>query len=162
MSKKNLMVRMLIETTENGVPCLWEEGGMWEEGGSDRGESTIIAGKDGRPKKPIRRGYLANGEHALLILEPGDYIINASHRQNYCYLVDFTIEIYKVVDFEEIDGETFAVVEFYNGKYDKYYQTIWGMPEWEEPLPSFLEDAVQAAMAKATCYNCREPYFAII
>jgi len=150
------MVRILVETKE-GFPCLWESGG----GLSDRGESTIIANKDGRPKKALRRGQLANGEHALVPIEEGDYIINAFHRQNYCYTQDFSVEIYKVVEFEEIDEETFAVVEFYNGKYDMEHVICWGMPEWDEPLPAFLEDAVQAAMAKATCYHCREPHFAI-
>ena len=159
MSRNYPMVRMLIET-KNGVPCLWEEGGMWEKGGSDRGESTIIAGKDGRPKRAVRKGQLANGEHALVVLEPGDFVINAYYYQY--YQEDFQIEIYKIIEFEERDKEMYAVAKLYNGKYHMDYQICKGLPEWEEPLPSFLEDAVQAAMAKATCYNCREPYFAII
>lgn len=38
------------------------------------------------------------------------------------------------------------VAEFSNGEWDN--------------LPQFLEDAVEAAMEKATCYHCREPHFA--
>lgn len=146
------MVRMLVET-KKGFPCLWESGG----GLSDRGEVTIIANKDGRPKKAIRRGQLANCRHALIPIEEGDYIINAFH-----YREDFQISIYRVTGFEEVDEEMYALVELFNGKYDMEHQICYGMPEWEEPLPAFLEDAVQAAMAKATCYYCREPHFAII
>lgn len=144
------MMKMRIERTKRGYPAFWESGG----GLSDRGEVTIIANKDGRPKKAIRRGQLACGRHALVILEPGDYIINAYH-----YREDFQIEIYKIAGFEEVDEETYALAEFYNGKYDMYHVICYGLPEWDAPLPAFLEDAVQAAMAKATCYHCREPHY---
>lgn len=143
-------MKIRIKKTKKGYPAYWESGG----GLSDRGESTIIAGKDGRPKKAIRRGQLACCRHALVVLEPGDFVINAFH-----YREDFQIEIYKIVGFEESDEETYAVVELFNGKYDMEHQICWGLPEWEEPLPAFLEDAVQAAMAKATCYHCREPHY---
>lgn len=33
--------------------------------------------------------------------------------------------------------------------------------EWDIELPTFLEPAVQAAMAKATCYHCRKPHFIV-
>ena len=146
------MVRMYIERTKKG-PAMWEKGG----GLSECGEVTIIANKDGRPKKPIRRGCLANCRHALILIEEGDYIINAFHNME-----DFSISIYKVVGFEVFKGEEYAVAEYCNGKADMEHQICYGMPEWDEPLPAFLEDAVQAAMEKATCYHCREPHFAII
>jgi len=150
---KNSIVRMLIERTKGGYPAYWESGG----GISDRGEATIIAGKDGRPKKSISRGQLANCRHALVILEVGDYVINAFH-----YREDFEITIYRVTGFEEIDGEMYAIVEFFNGKYDMEHMICYGTPEWDAPLPAFLEAAVQAAVDKATCYHCKEPHFAII
>ena len=131
---------------------------MWEEGGglSECGESTIIAGKDGRPKKAVRRGQLACGRHALIPVEEGDYIINAFHNME-----DFSITIHKILGFEEEvkEGETYAVVEYYNGKADMEHQICYGLPEWDSPLPTFLEAAVQAAMEKATCYHCREPHY---
>ena len=152
------MVRMYIERTKKGGYAMWEKGG----GLSDRGESTIIAGKDGRPKKPIRRGCLANGEHALIPVEEGDYIINAFHNDAFHNVEgDCDITIYKITGFEEFKGEKYAVVEYCNGKCNMMDQICYECDEWEEPLPAFLEDAVQAAMEKATCYHCREPHFAI-
>lgn len=147
------MIKMTIERTEEGYPAMWEKGG----GFSDGGEVTIIAGKDGRPKKAVRRGQLACCRHALIPIEEGDYIINAFH-----YREDFDITIYRVTGFEEKEEETYAIVEWNNEKYDMEHQICYGAPEWDEPLPAFLENAVQAAMAKATCYHCREPHFAII
>jgi len=131
---------MRIERTKKGYPALWECGG----GYTNTGEATIIAGKDGQPKKAVYirgRGELANSFHALIILEVGDYIIEANHHRE-----DFVIEIYKILDFEE---ET-AVVEQVN-----YFE----MGEWDTELPAFLEAAVQAAMKKATCYHCRGPHY---
>jgi len=152
------MVRMYIERTKKG-PAMWEKGG----GLSECGESTIIAGKDGRPKKPIRRGCLANCRHALIPVEEGDYIINAFHNDAFHDMVeDCDITIYRITGFEEYRGERYAVAEYFNDKCNYLEQICYDYPEWEEPLPAFLEDAVRAAMEKATCYHCREPHFAII
>lgn len=129
-----------IETTKKGFPALWECGG----GYSNTGEATIIAGKDGQPKKAIyvrSKGELANSKHALVILEVGDYIIFANHHRK-----DFEIEIYKILDFEE---DT-AVVEQVNR---------FSMGKWDAGLPAYLQSAVEAAKEKATCYHCREPHF---
>ena len=144
------MNKMRIERTKRGYPAFWESG----RGSTDIGEATIIAGKDGKPKKAISRGQLANCRHALIPIEEGDYIINAFH-----YREDFGISIYRVTGFEVFKGEEYAVAEYYNGKADMEHQICYGLPEWEEPLPAFLEDAVQAAMEKATCYHCREPHY---
>jgi len=148
-------MKIRIEKTKKGYPAFWESGGGSTNTGT--GEATIIAGKDGQPKKAIyvrRRGHLANGEHALIPIEVGDYIIVAFH-----YREDFQITIYRVTDFEKVDGEMYAIVEFVNGKYDMEHMICYGMDEWDAPLPAFLEAAVQAAMEKATCYHCREPHF---
>lgn len=149
------MNKMRIERTKRGYPAFWESGGGST---TDTGEATIIAGKDGKPKKAIyvrSRGQLANCRHALVILEVGDYVINAFH-----YREDFEVGIYRVTGFEEVkEGETYAIVEYVNGKYNMEHVICYGMPEWDAPLPAFLEAAVQAAMEKATCYHCREPHY---
>src|SRR5690554_4804549 len=70
MMKKKLLVE--IEKTRKGYPATWECGG----GYTNTGEAIIIASQSGGPKKPIyirRRGHLANDNHALFILELGDY-----------------------------------------------------------------------------------------
>ncbi len=137
-------MKIRIERTKRGYPAYWESGG----GSTNTGEATIIAGKDGKPKKAVyvrSRGQLANCRHALVILEVDDYIINAFHHRE-----DFEIEIYRVMDFEEVKEEMYAVMEHIN---------CFGMGEWDAELPEFLEDAVLEAMAKATCYHCRGPHF---
>lgn len=86
--------RIIVEVTKKGYPALWENGG----GYTNTGESTIIADSNGKPKKPVyirRRGHLANSDHALIIVEVGDYIVQANHHRK-----DFGINIYKIVNFE--------------------------------------------------------------
>lgn len=133
-------MRLQIERTKKGFPAYWESGG----GYTNTGEATIIANKDGQPKKAVyvrRRGHLANSEHALFILEVGDYIIKAFHHRE-----DFNISILKVLGFEE---ET-AVAEQVN-----YFNS----GEWDTELPDFLKAVVHVAKEKATCYHCRRPHF---
>lgn len=140
------MIKLAVESTKKGYPACWESGGGYK----NTGDATIVAGKEGQPKKAVyirRRGELANSPHALIILEVGDYIVEAHHHRE-----DFTIELFKVLDFEEKNDETFAIVEPVN-RFDR--------GEWDAELPAFLESAVQAAVDKATCYHCREPHFAI-
>jgi hypothetical protein len=137
------MKKMLIEKTKKGYPAFWESGGSY----TNTGEATIVTDKDGRPKKAVyvrSRGELANAHHALIILEKGDHIIDASHHRE-----DFEIAIYRVLDFE-VKEETYAVVEQVN---------CFSRGEWDAELPAYLEAAVQAAMQKATCYHCRVPHF---
>lgn len=138
------MEKIRVERTKKGFPCIWERGG----GYTNTGEATIIADKAGKPKKAVyirRRGPLANENHALVILEVGDYIIFANHHRE-----DFEIELYKVVDFEEKEEEIYAVAEQVN---------YFSRGEWDVELPAHLEIPVMAAMQKATCYHCREPHY---
>ena len=117
-------------------------------GYTNTGEATIIANKDGQPKEAIyirSRGHLANGSHALFILEVGDYIVEVNHHRK-----DFEIEIFGVLDFKDKEEETYAVVEQVN---------CFSRGEWDVELPAYLEAVVQIAMEKATCYHCREPHF---
>src|SRR5690554_6093161 len=98
--KKKILVE--IEKTRKGYPAFWEKGG----GYTNTGEAIIVASQSGNPKKPIyirRRGHLANSEHALFILELGDYIIEANHRRK-----KFNIEIYKVIGFETRNRSYFS------------------------------------------------------
>jgi len=140
------MAKLAIERTKKGYPALWESGGGYR----NTGDAVIVAGKDGQPKKAVyirRRGELANAPHALVALENGDYIVEAHHHR-----CDFTIELFKVLGFEEREGEMFALVERVT-RFDK--------GEWDAEFPPYLEAAVEAAVEKATCYHCRQPHFAI-
>lgn len=136
--------KLLVETTKKGFPAVWEAGG----GYTNTGEAIIVAGRDGQPKKPIyirKRGQLANSKHALIPLVRGDYIIEANHHRE-----DFEISVYRIIDFEEKEGNMFAIVEQVNC-FDKN--------EWDKEPPTFLKSALETAMQKATCYHCREPHF---
>lgn len=99
---KKIKMLMEIEKTRKGFPATWECGG----GYTNTGEAIIVASQSGNPKKPIyirRRGHLANSEHALFILELGDYIIEANHHKK-----DFDIKIYKVIGFESRNRSYFS------------------------------------------------------
>jgi len=138
------MEKIRIERTKSGLPAIWEEGG----GSTNTGESTIVAGGDGLPKRAIyikRAGHLSNGRHALIPLTVGDHIIDISHHR-----LDFRIQVYQVLvlDFEPEFAQTELVNEFKNG-------------EWDKPVPDHLNAAIEAAMAKASCYHCREPFYII-
>lgn len=140
------MKKVLIEKTKKGYPAMWESGG----GFTNTGEATIIANKDGQPKRAVYvrgRGELANAHHALFIIEVGDYIVEADHHRE-----DFEIEILKVLGFEEKEEETYAVVEQVNH---------FSSGEWDTELPDFLEAVVHVAKEKATCYHCRSPHFIV-
>ena len=85
---------------------------------------------------------LACGEHALIPIAVGDYVITAKHHRQ-----DFDIEIYRVMQINTDTASLELSTEFSNG-------------EWREPLPpAEFEAAVQAAQEKATCYHCRSPHY---
>jgi hypothetical protein len=136
------MKKIKIKRTKKGFPAVWEKGG----GLTNTGEATIIAGKYGQPKEAIyirRRGPLANGEHALVVLEVGDYIIEANHHRR-----DFVIRIWCIDQIQEEEARLTLIHEYSRG-------------EWDAELPAYLEPAVQAAKEKATCYHCRKPHFIV-
>jgi len=137
-------MKIIVDKTKKGYPAYWEAGG----GHTNTGYATIITGKEGQPKKAVYvrgRGELANSEHALIILEVGDHIIEANQHRR-----DFFIKISKILGFETSNGEIFALIEQIN---------CFSESEWDKELPAYLQAAVQAAVEKATCYHCREPHF---
>ena len=138
------MNKLAIEVTKKGYPAYWESGGGYR----NTGDATIVAGKSGQPKRAAyvrRRGSLANAPHALIVLEVGDFVIEAHHHRE-----DFIIEVLEIQGFEHNESEMFALVERVN---------CFDRGEWDAELPAFLTDAVEAAVNKATCYHCREPHF---
>jgi len=138
------MEKIIIEKTKKGYPAYWEAGG----GYTNTGDATIITGIEGQPKKAVyirTRGDLACQHHALIVLEVGDYIIEADHHRR-----DFLIKIYRILSFEEEKDKIYALAKQVN---------YFSQNEWDAELPASLEAAVQAAIKKATCYHCREPHF---
>ena len=147
-------MRIKIERTKKGYPALWECGG----GFRNTGEAVIIANPDGSPKTPIyirNRGSLANKHHALFIIRPGDVLIMANHHRE-----DFEATIYKIIAITGEEAELTEVNRFSEGEWDfpeenPYPETLgtWGV------MPQEYSSAWLAAVAKATCYHCREPHF---
>lgn len=142
------MVTFDLEKTRKGFPAFWEKGG----GCRNTGEAYIVADANGKAKRAVyirRRGHLANEHHALIIVEPGDYIIIADHHRE-----DFTVAVWQIEDIVEKDtGKLVALCR------QKYF---FDRGEWIEDLPDYLEAAVDAAAQKALCYHCREPHHVIL
>ena len=156
------MKKVLIERTKKGYPALWECGG----GFTNTGEATIITSSSGSPKKPVyirRRGPLANGEHALIPIEAGDYVIEVDHHRK-----DFYISVMKIVDVEEKYAFLEAFANFDKGEWDnkdiERVFSAWGtgdlksINDIDEELYNLCQ-AILAAEEKATCYHCREPHY---
>lgn len=132
-------MKIRIERTKRGLPAIWEQGG----GFSNTGSAQVVAGPGGQPLKPVyirRRGPLACGQHALLVIRPGCYIVQADHHRR-----DFDIEVLRVVEIGE-EATCEQVASFSRG-------------EWSQDPPPELEAAIRAAKEKATCYHCRRPHF---
>ena len=118
------MKKVLIERTKKGLSCSLGKVVVAIE---ILEKPLIIGNIDGQPKKAVyvrRRGQLANGNHVLVILEVGDYIVEADHHRE-----DFEISVLKVLGFEEKEEETYAVVEQVNH---------FSSGEWDTELPDFL------------------------
>lgn len=133
-------MKMKIERTKKGLPAMWESGG----GMKNTGHATIIASRDGSPKKPVyvrQRGSLACENHALFIISVGDLVIETNHHR-----YDFETFVYRV---DRIGGDEAALTllyEFSNG-------------EWDQEPPADIMKAVEAAEEKAMIYHCRRPVY---
>lgn len=139
------MKKMPCDVTKKGLPALWEFGG----GRTNTGEARIICQADGSPKKPVyirKRGVLANDNHALFIIEPGDIIIQADHHRE-----DFIIKVFHVEEIVEEGGEKLAALS---------QVACFSEGEWDnEEMAEKYSRAISVARAKALCYHCREPHY---
>ena len=119
-----------IVITKGGWPALWERGGAL----SRRGSATIVAEADGSKPRPIlvkTRGHLACGQHALVGLRAGMYVIRAGRSG--------AIDVKRIKRIGVKGEVALAEVE----KVDI------------SSIPSELQPAVQAALKKADTYHCR-------
>mgnify|MGYP000848638622 FL=1 len=119
-----------IVVTKGGWPAMWERGGAL----SRRGSATIVAEPDRSKPRPIlirTRGHLACGQHALVGLRAGMYVISAgrSGAVDIKRIKRLGVKNQKaLVEVEEVDAST---------------------------IPSELQPAVQAAVKKANIFHCR-------
>lgn len=119
-----------IVITKGGWPALWERGGAL----SRRGSATIVAEADGSKPRPIlvkTRGHLACGQHALVGLRAGMYVISAGRSG--------AVSIKRIKRVGVQGREVLAEVEEVDSS----------------SIPPKLQPAVQAAVTKARTYHCR-------
>jgi len=142
------MIRNIeLTLTKKGHPAMWEEGG----GLSNTGWAIIVAGPNGERLEPIyvrRAGHLAGRQHALFVVKVGYIVVKAYHHRR-----DFTIKVYRIASIDLGDPEN-KTAEF-----EVLHEFSRG--EWDIEPPDNLLDAIEAARAKATCYHCRSPHYAI-
>lgn len=142
--------KISISTTKRGFPAMWESGGGMTSGGS----ATIIAGRNGEACRPVfmpRGGHLACGEHALICVHEGYYIVHTrvSHGERF----SATIQRIVTTSVKDIDGEkweAFAEVEEIN---------TFSRGEWNISLDEKFVKVVEAGFRKASSYHCRSAYF---
>ena len=131
-----------------GLPAVWEAGG----GMTRTGHAQIVARYDGTPPKAVyvrRRGHLACGEHALVVVRPGMYIIEVHRRDK---KAEFSVRIMRIEEIEFVEDEFVAVCDVVNFCARNIEEAIA-----RAPVP--LARAVRAAVEKSLCYHCREPHY---
>lgn len=119
-----------VVVTRGGWPALWEQGGAL----SRRGSAVVITESDGSKPRPIlvrTRGHLACGQHALVGLRAGMYIINAGRSG--------AVDIKRIKRVGVQGDKALAEVEEVDSS----------------SIPPKLQPAVQAAKTKADTYHCR-------
>lgn len=139
-----------IDATKRGVPAVWEQGGGMTSGGS----ATVVAKPDGGKPRPVyvcRGGHLACGEHALIAVHQGYYLVHGGVSRG----VRSWGRIERVVktSVKDVHGQTFeatAEVEVIN---------TFSEGSWDRPLDAKLEAAVEAAFGKASTYHCRWAWY---
>lgn len=148
--RKNMKKNIQITTTKRGFGAMWECGG----GLTSSGSATIITGRNGEARRPVyipRGGHLACGNHALITVHEGFYIVNVHVSRG--TRSSANISQILSVSVKDINGEKWeaqaeveAVNTFSNG-------------EWDKPLDGKFHLPVEAAFNKASCYHCRTPYY---
>ncbi len=138
---KQQMLIKLDPTKKRQLPAAWEAGG----GTRSNGEALLIADGEGLPKGPFAVKDFINGDHALIPISIGDWVVKA-----YRFGVTFEILVGQVASIESIGGELFAACEVHFA-YNRLY--------WSMPLYPKLKEVVEKAKAKASEYHCRRPFY---
>jgi hypothetical protein len=124
------------------IPCVWERGG----GLSDTGSVTLVTGPKGEPKSGLyfRSGF---GDHALVPVVPGDYVLHIYRYHDSCFV--WVNLIYKD---EAVKSK---VVALYGAEV---------MSEFNYQLPeeyAFLQKALLAGFQKSLVDHCRNAVWAV-
>ena len=122
---------MPIERSKSGLACLWEWGG----GQTKRGQVRIITAPDGGMPKAIARRQERGGNHALIPLRKGMWVVEIIRRRGAWHL-----DCWKVLDIQD----SVVVV-------DREYTFQEG--EWSPECPTFLNPAINAGKRKACVFH---------
>lgn len=144
------MKTISIDTTKRGFAAMWESGGGLTSGGS----ATIITGKNGEARRPVympRGGHLACGNHALITVHEGFYIIHAGVSRG--TRSSASISRIVSVSVKDINGEK------WEAKAEVEEVNTFSKGEWDKPLDEKFVKAVEAAFHKAGSYHCRSAYY---
>lgn len=141
------MIRKTFSTdiSGGGIPCKWEEGGA----GNNGMYSLVIADMTGR--KPaaicIPRMQQPCGQHALIPIKPGCFIIEVGH--------ECVAQIWRMLTMSEAHFEAELVQEYVAGRWSSFYAPL------QESISINLNEAIDAAWRKANDYGCAKEYWAI-
>ena len=158
-----------IELSKNMFPCMWEKGGQVNP---YTGSATLICNTNGNKKKPLfinRKTNLICGNHALIVVDIGNIIVEMSYeKKSSLYgdnLIVFNINLLKITYIDKkactVDVETIAHISDILG-YNYNYK------EMEDIVSHFIHDntstapykkAIWTALKKSTCLKCRKPMY---
>lgn len=133
--------------SKTGKTVCWERGGA----GTNTGSADIICNEKGGKKTALffrHGGPLSCGEHALFVVDTGDYVINARQHRG-----DVTITVFKVGEIVRKDENS-----HHRGIAAAY---VFKEESWDVEPPKELNEAIQAAVDKSRDYHCRVVYWGI-
>lgn len=139
------IINKQIDITVKGLPAIWEAGGATTK----MADVVVVADNHGQPPVAAyipRGGHLSNGMHACVPVKVGYFVIEVSGSRQAPEVVVW--QIAGLLNLE--DNGMFATMQ---------EVATLKQGEWLPDLPPFLADAVDAALAKADTYHCREPFF---
>jgi hypothetical protein len=135
-------MKLKVEKSNKGYPCLWEKGG----GMTNTGYALLVANADGTKKQALhirKGGHLSCGEHALVPISIGDIVLEVGeHRGTY------EMSIYRILSIEGLYADAELLYDYKKG-------------EWNiEPIEDYNE-LIDAGQKKASDYHCRTAYFVV-
>ncbi len=129
------------ERTRSGLFGLWEQGGSVSKSNAS---SVIIARKDGSRPRAIFSKNEENGQHALVVLQKGFFVVEVVRN-----VTELDVDLFRVDEISST-GEVKLVRKNYRQK-----------GSWEGFLHPKFKPAVDAALRKAKIRNCKEMVYAI-
>ena len=120
-----------ISSTQRGYPALWEMGGATSD--LEYGSSRVIADTDKKPMPfvTLSRSKTVNGEHCLIVIHPGDHIVECKMKSDE-HWIDFKITEWKIVaillDFKaKVIQTDYLETSIQND--ENAFESIIGLPE---------------------------------